>query len=80
MKHLSGPPYERCAAKSAQRNRPRCRSRSTGNGWIRSVDPNDPPILESEVSYLERHGLLLPGERQRLRKADFEPVTVTLED
>ena len=32
-------------------------------------DPNDPPQFESEAAYLERHGLLLPGERRRLRRA-----------
>jgi hypothetical protein len=34
-------------------------------------DPNDPPQFESEAAYLERHGLLLPGERRRLRRDDF---------
>ena len=27
---------------------------------------HDPPIYESEVAYMERLGLLLPGERERL--------------
>jgi hypothetical protein len=64
----------------SHQNSSRCLPHSTGSGCISSVDPNDPPILESEASYLERHGLLLPGERQRLRKTDFEPVAVTLEE
>jgi hypothetical protein len=36
-------------------------------------DSNDPPRFESEASYLDRHGLLLPGERRRLKREDFEP-------
>ena len=40
------------------------------------IDPDDPPVFESQAAYLERHGLLLPGERRRLRKADFEPEAV----
>jgi hypothetical protein len=31
---------------------------------------------ESEATYLERHGLLLPGERRRLTAEDFEPELV----
>jgi hypothetical protein len=34
----------------------------------------DPPLYEAQASYLERHGLFLPGERERLTDADFEPV------
>jgi hypothetical protein len=33
------------------------------------------PVFESEASYLKRHGLLQPGEMERLTKADFIPVT-----
>ena len=36
------------------------------------IDAEDPPRFESEASYLERHGLFLPGEKDRLSKADFE--------
>ena len=36
-------------------------------------DPNDPPQFESEAAYLDRHGLLLPSERRRLSREDFEP-------
>ena len=43
----------------------------------KDIDHSDPPVYESEAAYLERHGLLLPGERRMLRKADFEPVKVT---
>src|SRR5262245_43132117 len=38
-----------------------------------SVDPTNPPRFESESAYLDRHGLLDPGERRRLSSADFEP-------
>lgn len=40
------------------------------------IDPDDPPRYESQAAYLERHGLLLPGERERLSEADFEPEAV----
>jgi hypothetical protein len=40
------------------------------------VDPDDPPIFESQAAYLQRNNLLLPGERERLTEADFEPETV----
>jgi hypothetical protein len=43
-----------------------------------AVDACDPPRFEAQAAYLERHGLLLPGERKRLRRADFEPETVVL--
>jgi hypothetical protein len=41
-----------------------------------AIDPKDPPVYEAQATYLERHGLLFPGERRRLRKADFEPEAV----
>ncbi len=37
------------------------------------IDPDDPPMFESEAAYLDRHGLMLSGERRRLKPADFEP-------
>ena len=42
------------------------------------IDPNDPPTYESQASYLQRHGLLLPGEA--LPDDAFEPETVTYAD
>lgn len=45
---------------------------------VPAVDQSDPPIYESEASYLQRLGLLLPGERRRLVADDFEPVSVIL--
>ena len=47
-----------------------------GVPYLADVDPNDPPIFESEASYLDRHGLLTAAERRRLRPADFEPVAI----
>ena len=40
------------------------------------VDPEDPPVFESEATYLDRHGLLTAAERRRLRVADYEPVVI----
>jgi hypothetical protein len=41
-----------------------------------AINPDDPPTYESQAAYLERHSLLLPGERKRLKKQDFEPEVV----
>ena len=43
-------------------------------------DPKDPPRYESQAAYLERHGLLVTGERRRLRAADFEVEIVAADD
>ena len=43
------------------------------------IDPEDPPRFESEATYLERLGLLLPGEFEPLTEADFEPETIEVE-
>lgn len=40
------------------------------------LDPNDPPLFEAQAAYLDRHGLLLPGERERLTDEDFKPEAV----
>jgi hypothetical protein len=37
-----------------------------------------PPSLESEASYLQRHGQLSPAEAKRLTPADFAPVRVVV--
>jgi hypothetical protein len=39
-----------------------------------TVDPHDPPVLESEAAYLKRHGLFLPGEAKRVPRSAFRPV------
>jgi hypothetical protein len=41
-------------------------------------DADDPPVYESQASYLDRHKLLTPAERRRLRAQDFKPVKVSL--
>jgi hypothetical protein len=42
--------------------------------------PTIPRATKSQAAYLERHGLFLPGERRRLRKAAFEPEAVLPEE
>src|SRR5881397_1261067 len=37
-----------------------------------SIDPADPPRFESQASYLQRHGLFVPHEEERLSAEDFE--------
>ena len=43
-----------------------------------AISNSDPPRFEAQASYLERHRLLLPGERRRLTETDFalEPIWV----
>jgi hypothetical protein len=42
-----------------------------------AIDPNDLPTFESQATYLKRLGLFLVGEERRLRKADWEPESVS---
>ncbi|RDD61456.1 hypothetical protein DRB17_13355 [Ferruginivarius sediminum] len=44
------------------------------------VDPDDPPLIESEAAYLDRHNLLTDAERKRLPAAAFEPERLNLKD
>ncbi len=45
--------------------------------WFRdSFDPSDPPIFESQATYLARHDLFLPGEEFRLNDDAFEPERI----
>lgn len=41
-----------------------------------SIDPDDLPTYEAQAAYLERLGLLLAGERRRLKPADFAPESI----
>lgn len=41
-----------------------------------AIDPDDPPIFESQATYLKRHRLFLAGEERRLKKSDFEPEAI----
>jgi hypothetical protein len=45
-------------------------------------DENDPPIFESQASYLLKHGLLSPAEKRHLRKHRelMEPERVSIDD
>ena len=42
-----------------------------------AIDPNDPPMFESQPDYLKRHSLFLAGEERRLRKADWEAEAIS---
>jgi hypothetical protein len=33
---------------------------------------SDPPVFESEPTYIRRHRLWLPGEERRVRERDFD--------
>jgi hypothetical protein len=44
------------------------------------ISQNDPPQFESQASYLERLGLLQPGELQRLKAKDFESEKITFKE
>jgi len=44
-----------------------------------AIDQQDPPRFESEAAFLQRLGLLLPGEEDRLTEKDFDPELI-LED
>jgi hypothetical protein len=39
-------------------------------------DPADPPLFEAQSTYLNRHGLLLPGEAERVTAEDFAPERI----
>ena len=48
-----------------------------GDFLYEALDPNDPPVYESEATYLKRHGLLIGGEEER---ADFTPETIQVRE
>src|SRR5262249_30919279 len=41
-----------------------------------AVDPDDPPIFQSQAAYLERLGFFLPGEEKRLAPDAFTPEKI----
>jgi len=47
-------------------------------GRAEPVAADDPPLFESQAAYLDRLGLLLPGERERLTDDDFAAVPVDM--
>jgi hypothetical protein len=53
--------------------------------WDRSrayhhCDPDDPPAIESQATFLDRLGKLTPDERERVPPAAWEPITLTLDE
>jgi hypothetical protein len=54
--------------------------RKLGDFPYQPFDKNDPPVYESQATYLRRHGLLLRGELKRLTETDFEPEVMTDDD
>jgi hypothetical protein len=40
----------------------------------------NPPLVESEAAYLQRHGLLVQGEERRLRAKDLRPVPLSVDE
>lgn len=53
---------------------------SEGHFPYEAIDRNDPPLFESEASYLDRHGLLTQQERARLGADAWEPESVEPHD
>jgi hypothetical protein len=45
-----------------------------------AINRADPPVFESEASYLKRLDLLLPGEEARLSPSDFDDERIEEED
>ncbi len=47
-----------------------------------AIDENDPPVFESQASYLKRHGLLTASEKRALKKMPeaWQPETITFEE
>lgn len=43
-----------------------------------AVDPADPPVFESQATYLQRHGLLTPAELRRVPSDAFTPYVVAV--
>ncbi|HEX2528534.1 MAG TPA: hypothetical protein VHL31_19835 [Geminicoccus sp.] len=48
-------------------------------GRAQPLDPADPPVFEAQAHYLDRYGLFLPGERERLSPEDWAPEVLDLE-
>jgi hypothetical protein len=42
----------------------------------RAVDPENPPIFESQAAYLDRHELLTKSEKKRLKQSDWRPISL----
>jgi len=59
---------------------PEATARACGCLPFEAIDPDDPPLVESEAAYLRRHGLLLTGERRRLTSDAFEPKAIVSDE
>jgi hypothetical protein len=55
-----------------------CFSFGLPTAWS-TFDENAPPRFESEAAYLDRHGLLTPAEKKRLKSAAFQPVCAPMD-
>ena len=44
-----------------------------------AISPANPPIFESQATFLDRHGLLEPGERDRLPADAFAPEALDVQ-
>jgi hypothetical protein len=47
-----------------------------GHFPYKAIDPDDPPIFESQASYLKRNGLLSPAEAKRIPAEAWEPEAI----
>jgi hypothetical protein len=58
----------------------RYRNRKPWDRWEEPTGPvldrKDPPMYEAEAAYLDRLGLLVKGERERLTEPDFAPESI----
>ena len=46
----------------------------------KEINPADPPVFESEATFLKLNGLLLPGEDDRIKRRAWQPEKVHLEE
>jgi hypothetical protein len=45
-----------------------------------AIDPANPPVIESEATFLDRHGFLTAAERAKLTDDDFAPEAIDAGD
>lgn len=46
----------------------------------KGIDPDDPPIFESQPAYLERHRIFHPGEKEVVPPAAFQPSAISVDE
>ena len=76
--YYSGHTYDTQGRKIEDNHVTDCRKEKPFTG--KAINPKYPPIFESQATYLDRHGLLLPEEKRRLRPKDFEPEAIQVDD